>query len=283
MTAAAPSAEVFNNMGIVQLRRGATSQTGRATYFFYKAVDLKPASPDYTFNLGYAYLEEQDHQAALYWLREAVRRQPADADAHFALAAALQATNARTEADRERELARRLSADYEEGQRPSGDAVPKGLERVRPYLDRPGGTRTDTALASTEQRDQRELAGFHLERGRRFFEREDDRNALAELERTIYLSPYQAEAHLLVGRIHLRAGRTREAIEALKISLWSQETPAAHVALGEAYLQARDPAAAQEEAARALKMSPGLAEATTLLERARGLATAAPASDRQRR
>ena len=36
--------------------------------------------------------------------------------------------------------------------------------------------------------------------------------------------------------MHLRAGRTREAIEALKISLWSEETAEAHEALGEAYL-----------------------------------------------
>ena len=35
--------------------------------------------------------------------------------------------------------------------------------------------------------------------------------ALAELRRVIYLSPYEAQAHLLMGRIHLRAGRPGEA------------------------------------------------------------------------
>ena len=135
--------------------------------------------------------------------------------------------------------------------------MPKHLERVREYLERPGAARADSALASTERRDQTELAAFHLDRGRRFFEREDDRSALTELQRAIYLSPYQAEAHLLLGRLHLRAGRTRDAIDALKISLWSEETPAAHVALGEAYLQAKDPDAARAEAERALELAPG--------------------------
>ncbi len=265
----APAAEIFNNLGVVQLRRGANPQTGKATYYFNKAVELNSGSADYTFNLGYAYWEEQDYPAAVYWLREAVRRQPTDADAHFVLAAALKATNAATEADRERELARRLSAGYEEDDPKATEPVPKRLERVREYLERRGAARADSVLTSTERRDQSELAAFHLDRGRRFFEREDDRSALTELQRAIYLSPYQAEAHLLLGKLHLRAGRTKEAIDALKISLWSEETPGAHVALGEAFLQAKDLEAARKEAERALELAPGLTGATELLARTR--------------
>lgn len=260
--------EVFNNLGVIQLRRGAAAQGGRATYFFNKAVERDPAQADYAFNLGYAYWREQDHQAALYWLREAVRREPGGSDAHFVLAAVLQATGAATEAARERELARRLSAAYEEqGTTREADAVPANLERLRPYLDPPGARRTDTALMATEQRGQRELVTFHLDRGRRFFERENDRDALAELQRAIYLAPYQAEAHLLVGQVHLRAGRVAEAIAAFKIALWSEESAAGHAALGEAYRQAKDLAAARREAERALEMSPGLPAATALMER----------------
>jgi Tfp pilus assembly protein PilF len=262
----APSPEVFNNLGVIQLRRPATPQTGRATYFFNKAVELEP-SADATFNLGYAYWREQDNAAALYWLRESVRRDPADADAHFVLAASLDATGAATEAAGERELARRLSAQYEESEQRAnqGATVPPNLERVSAFLRRPEAGRTDSALVATEQREQREMATFHLDRGRRFYEREDDRSALTELQRAIYLSPYQSEAHLMVGRIHLRAGRTREAIEALKISLWSEETAAAHLALAEAYVLAKDTASAGKEVSRALELSPGLTEATKLL------------------
>jgi Tfp pilus assembly protein PilF len=270
LSAAQPAVEIFTNLGIVQLRRGATTQTGRATYFLNKAVELDPMSVNAAFNLGYAYWQEQDQPAALYWLREAVRRDPADADAHFGLASVLEASGSATEAQRERELARRLSAEYEEGgDRPNGATVPKGLERLSLYLQRPEAGRADSALVATERREQSEMATFHLDRGRRFFEREEDRGALAELQRAIYLSPYQAEAHLLVGRIHLRAGRTHEAIEALKISLWSQETAEGHIALGEAYLQGKDPTAARAEAERALVLKPGLAAASQLLDRTR--------------
>jgi tetratricopeptide (TPR) repeat protein len=86
------------------------------------------------------------------------------------------------------------------------------------------------------------------------------------LRRAIYLAPYQAEAHLLIGRIHLRAGHTAEAIEALKIALWSEESAPAHVALAEAYVKAKQMDAARKEAERALEMMPGMPEAARLLE-----------------
>jgi tetratricopeptide (TPR) repeat protein len=269
LNATAPTPELLTNLGVIQLRRTPTAQQGRATYFLHKAVELNTMSADAMFNLGYAYWEEQDGQASVYWLKEAVRLDPADADAHFVLASALDATGAGTEGGRERELARRLSAGYEEGESGrNATAVPRGLERMALFLQRPEAGRADSALVATEQREQREMATFHLDRGRRFYDREEDRAALTELRRAIYLSPYQAEAHLLVGRLHLRAGRTRDAIEALKISLWSEETAEAHEALGEAYLLEKNTAAAHAEAERALALRPGYAEATQLLKQA---------------
>ena len=82
-----PSARALNNLGIVQLRRGSTPQTGQATSYFKKAVETDPDDFDYFFNLGYAFWHERDTQAAIYWLRETVRRNPADGDAHFVLGA----------------------------------------------------------------------------------------------------------------------------------------------------------------------------------------------------
>ena len=88
-----------------------------------------------------------------------------------------------------------------------------------------------------------------------------------ELNHALYLSPYLADAHLLLGRIHLRNGRVHDAIDAFKIALWSAETADAHAALGEAYRQAKDPAAARAEAQRALALDPASAEAEALLAR----------------
>jgi tetratricopeptide (TPR) repeat protein len=264
-----PTAAALNNLGIVQLRRGGTSQNGgQATYFFNRAADADSSDPEYFFNLGYAYWLERDAKSAIYWLREAVRRNPADGDAHFVLGAALAAAGNTVGAAREKELARRLSSTYEEWEkRPAGEQVPRGLERIKNDVELPSQKSAADVLNASGQRDQQELTRFYLDRGRRLFQQENDREAMADLNRTLFLSPYEAEAHLLLGRIHLRAGRVAEAVDALKISLWSSETAAAHAALAEAYLEAKEPESARAEIDRALVLDPTSSEARRVLDR----------------
>lgn len=259
------SATVANAIGVAELRRTATPQPGRATYYFSQASELDPTAGDWFFNLGYAYWIDKDPKAAIYWLREAVRREPTDGDAHFILGVALQQTGAAAEATRERELAARLSSKYAgwESRATGGDPVPRGLERLHEEL-LPARSRVDNIITTAGQRDQETLATFHLDAGRRAFQREADREAIQELRRALYLSPYLAEAHLMLGRLYLRGGRPAEAVDALKIALWSEETVAAHVALAEAFLQVEDQVSARAEIDRALAMDPKSPDALAL-------------------
>ena len=270
-TAPAPAAlaPVLNNLGVTELRRSSGAQPGSATYYLTRAADADPGDADYRFNLGYAYALERNYKAATYWLREALRRNVTDPDAHYVLAIALEATGSTLEAAREKDLAQQLSSRYEEqtaARPPARLEVPQGLERLRTDLVSPHGMRPDQAILSSAQREQRDLAAFHLDRGRRLFEREQDREALAELRRVVYLSPYEASAHLLIGRIHLRTGRPADAVEALKISIWSEDTAAARVALAEAWLSMKNVAAARGELTRALALDPSSTDAQRLLE-----------------
>lgn len=217
---------VLNNLGIVQLRRkgsgGSGSSSGQtAVRYFSEASRLDPDDPDLFFNLGYAYFAEGDPKAASHWLREAVRRAPADDEAHHALGVALQASGSSAEAAREKELARHLSSVWlEREKKEPGNAMPADLERLKTDIVEPGTLRVESVIVAAEQREQEQLARFHLERGRRMFEQERDSEAIAELRRAIYLTPYQADAHLLLGRAYHRSGRTKEAIDALKIAVW---------------------------------------------------------------
>lgn len=271
MQAVEASAPVANAIGVAELRKSVTHEPGRATYYFSQASELDPTEGDLFFNLGYAYWLDKDPKAAIYWLREAVRRDPGDGDAHFILGIALQQTGAAPEAARERELAERLSSKYKgwQAKAPGGDPVPRGLERLHEELT-PARARLDSAISSAGQRDQEKLAEFHLDAGRRAFAREADREAIAELRRALYLSPYLAEAHLLLGRLYLRGSRPADAVEALKISLWSEATVAAHLALAEAYLQVQDQAAARVEVERALALEPTSVDALAFKARVGG-------------
>jgi Tfp pilus assembly protein PilF/TolB-like protein len=262
-------AEVLNAIGVVQLQRGANPPGGKPAYFFAQAAQTDATDADYYFNLGYAYYVDRDPPAAAYWLREALRRDPTDGDAHYVLGAALQQTSATAEASRENELARRLSSGYAEWDKRAsggGDAVPRGLERMKDRLQRPG-VRVQSIITSTEQRDQAELAKFHFDAGQRAFDREADREAEQELRRALFLSPYLADAHLLLARIHLRGGRTGDAVQSFKIALGSEESVAAHLGLAEAYLQQKDGTNARAEVDRALALDPESDAAKALRDR----------------
>ena len=262
------AAAALNNMGVVQLRRGSSSEKGVPTYFLTRAADADPGDADILFNLGYAYVREGNTKGAIYWLREALRRDPGDAEAHYVLSVALQASGSSVEAERERELARQLSSRLEELEGRAADdrrTVLSGMERVREDPELRAGLRSEEIIVSSAQKEQRDLAVFHLDRGRRLFEREEDREALVELRRAVYLSPYEAQAHLLIGRIHLRAGRPAEAVDALKISIWSRETAEARIALAETYIRQQNVTAARAELGKALVLDPESAEATALL------------------
>lgn len=267
---ASPSPTVLNNLGVIQARRGATPQTGRAAYYFTKAAEADPEDPDYAFNVGYAYWLERDPQAAIYWLTEAVRRNPADGDAHAVLGAALLGTGARPEGEREKELARQLSSTYLEwDQRPgaAADPIPRGLERLRDDLEPARPLPADAARTPADPKERADLAAFHADRASRMFEQRQDSEAISELKRSIYLLPYQPEAHLLLGRIYLRSGRIAEATDALRISLWSRDSAEAHAVLGLAYLAARDEGAARAELKKAQQIDPTGADTKQLQAR----------------
>jgi tetratricopeptide (TPR) repeat protein/TolB-like protein len=215
-------AALLNNIGVVQLRRPPGAPGGKAVAFFREAVAADGGDADLFFNAGYAAWLDRDPQGAIDWLREAVRRNPADDAAHFVLGVALQASGNTVEAAREKELARRLSSAYADWEtKPGGDVVPRGLERLKLDIDMPASLRVEAALGAAEQRDQRAVAAFHLANGRRLFLEGRDEEAIGELRRTIFLAPYESEAHLLLGRIYLRTGREQDAIDALTIAAWS--------------------------------------------------------------
>ena len=263
---------VYNNLGVIQARRGSvTAQTGKPAWYFTRASEAAPESPDYFFNLGYAYWLDKDTPAAIYWLREVVRRRPGDGEAHFVLAAALQAANNTAEGTRERELARQLSSRFDEwDRRPREDGVggvPRGLERASEAETMP--VRVDSALVSTTQQDHQQLARFHFERGQRLAEQQQDREAMSEFRKSLYLAPYDAQTHLALGRVLVRAGRLREAIESLKISLWSAESLDGRLLLADALLGTGERDEARVQAERALQLAPDSAEARALLERIR--------------
>ena len=266
-----PDPGISNALGILQLRRGAPAQgTSAPTVYFGRAADDDPSNTDYVFNLGYAFALANDSKSALFWLREVVRYDAADGDAHLVMSAVLAASGKTVEAQREFDLARLLGTSAELiGATPTAK-VPPGLERTQADLEATVGRRADTVIANPSQRDQQETAAFHLARGRRLFEEQKDREALDELRRAMYLAPYLDEPHLLAGRLYRRSGRLNEAIDEFKVAIWCRETAQARLALAEALFETGEKDVAKKEAERALMLDPQSSAARELLKKIGG-------------
>ena len=260
-----PSAVLANALGVVELRRTGASPADAASHFSVAAA-AAPHNPDYQFNLGYARARAGDRAGALAALREVVRLNAADADAHALMGALLLAEGRSVEATRERELAASLGVAA--GDEPETATVPDGLERLPLEIDPESGDRAEAARPG--QGDERATAAYHLERARNLVEARRDREAIGELRRAIYLDPYLDEPHLLLGAVLQRAGRLAEAIDEFRVALWARETAEAQVALGRALVASGDREAARRAAVRALELDPNSIEARELLNRIGG-------------
>ncbi len=265
MQAERASAVIANALGVAELRRTGASPADAARHFS-TAADAAPDNPDYAFNLGYARARAGDSAGALAALREVVRLDAADADAHALMGVLLAAAGRSAEARRERELAASLGASAGDG--PDDAAVPDRLERLPIEVD-PDSVGVVEA-GRPGQGDQRATAAYHLESARNLVEARRDREAIGELRRAIYLDPYLDEPHLLLGVVLQRAGRLAEAVDEFRVALWARETAEAQVALGRALAESGDREAARRAAMRALELDPSSVEARELLNRIGG-------------
>jgi tetratricopeptide (TPR) repeat protein len=265
-----PAPALSNALGVVQLRRGLLTGPESATAYFDRAVNARPDETSFLFNLGYAYALAREVPTALQWLRETVRFDAANGDAHLVMSSLLAGSGRQIEAQRELDLARLLGTSVETAKLSLGPAVPPGLEQLATDLDVDSPVRLETAVGNPAERDQRQVAQYHLDRGRRMFEERRDRDAINELRRAAYLAPYEEEPHRLLGQLYQRAGRLAEAIDELTVALWAKETPAGRIALGTALLENGDLEGARREAERALVLQPSSAEAKALLKRIGG-------------
>lgn len=73
-----PLTEVYNNLGVVDARRG---RRGAASEYFSRAVTADPSDPDYRFNYALALFKNGDSAGAARQLREELQHRSTDAEA----------------------------------------------------------------------------------------------------------------------------------------------------------------------------------------------------------
>jgi Tfp pilus assembly protein PilF/TolB-like protein len=78
LSARLPLTEVYNNMGVVEARRG---RRAAAVEYFSKAFNADPNDADYRFNLAVALFKNGDIAGAVRQLREELQQRPTDGEA----------------------------------------------------------------------------------------------------------------------------------------------------------------------------------------------------------
>ena len=267
---AQPTPAVLNNLGVVQLRRGGTPQTGSPTYYFNKAARGRSRRSG---------LRLQPR------LRLLAGSRSAGGDLLAARSGAAQ-PGRRRRAFRARRRARgRRQHDGGYARARAGAALVVDLRasgtsgrRARPCPR--ARARQERRRAAARQRHRvasgdvgaaragSELAAFYLDRGRRLYQQENDREAVSRAEsRAVSLALPRRRTPAASAAFICATAALHEAIDAFKIALWSAETAEAHAALGEAYRQAKELDAARAEAERALALDPASVDAEELLAR----------------
>jgi tetratricopeptide (TPR) repeat protein len=112
-----PLTEVYNNIGVVDARRG---RHAAAAEYFSKAVAADPSDPDYRFNYALALFKGGDSSGAARQLREELQHRPTDAEAKSLLEMASRgvtppsSTSAASGSSQARIPIERIKRDYDE-------------------------------------------------------------------------------------------------------------------------------------------------------------------------
>jgi len=260
-----PLAEVSNNLGVLEARRGRYAE---ALASFEKAYDVDRADPDYAFNLGAClwYLRKYD-QAAQH-LEEALRANDDDPAAHALLGAVLEKLG---DAAGERREQRWLTEHEGDSGKLTADEDILPWTRLKKHYDgrafRLLSLTVRNAMEATLAKEPPEQhGGVHLARGQQFLTEGRLTEAEHELTEAVALLPGSGDAHLALGQVYELENRHREAATELESSLKLHDSAPAHVWLARVYLALNQVDAARNQSQLALVLDPGNRYAKNLID-----------------
>jgi tetratricopeptide (TPR) repeat protein len=267
--------EILNNLALALAREGKTSD---AQGNFKHAVELDPDEDDYPFNLGLLAFRANDFSAAAAAFREAVQREPDNAEDRALLIQSLDRAGKKAEADEERNAVAEalgpsalptIHVDAKSDAQSHLDRVKTDLDVTALRLEvlssgtpvapaSANGNSATAAAASTPaahiRQGRQELAGGRLELAEAQF-----RAALAS-------DPTNAAAHVGLAEVNRRRYKYDDAVAELQLSLKSRDSAVVRTTLARVYLEQNKFALARAEAQKALAIAPNYTEAKQLLD-----------------
>lgn len=259
-----PLNEVSNNLGVLEARRGRYSE---ALANFERAYQSDPSDVDFCFNRGVALWYEKRYQSAAESLREAVRANDDDSEAHTLLALVLEKLG--DDAAEQRELDWLAEHEVGPAAEQPGDMLPQPRLKKN-YNGRAFRLLELTLHNALEERlanaSPQEHSDVHLALGKKFFTERRYAEAERELSEVVSLTPADPQGYLLLAQVLETEGKHQEAAAELEASLKLKNTVEAHLSLAHVYLSLNQPALARMQGQAALDLDPGNHEAEQLIQ-----------------
>ena len=243
-----PLTEVYNNLGVVDARRGLRAA---AVEYFSKAVAADPSDSDYRFNLAVALFKNGDTAGAARQLREELQRRPSDAEAKLLLEMINRGVTAPTNA----------GAAAGTGLPASGSQPRIPIERIKRNYDEASyrqlqmelNNLSEQRLAKTARNAQ---TPAHLERGKQLLAKNANAEAAREFRDAITADGNSAAAHAGLAEALERTGNEPNARAEAQISLRLQPNAPAYLVLARLDLKQNQTQSASEAADKALALEP---------------------------
>jgi len=251
-----PLTEVYNNLGVVEARRGHRTT---AIEYFSKAVGADPNDPDYHFNLAVALYRNGESAAAARQLKEELQQRPSDAEAKSLLdvinrgsappapSAAAAAGNALLPPNQTRVPLERIKRNYDE-------ASYQQLELEIHNL-------TEARLAKMNSHDH---SAYHVQRGEEMLAQNMPEQAGSEFRDAISADPNNAAAHAQLAELLEKKGDLNNARTEAQTSIRLKPNVDALLVLAWLDLKQNQMQAAENEVQRALALEPANAAALAL-------------------
>ncbi len=252
-----PLTEVYNNLGVVEARRGHRAQ---AVEYFTKAVNADPNDPDYRFNLAVTLYRNGDSAGAGRQLKEELQQRPSDGEAKALLdlinrgvpppapvAAGTSASNSLLPPTQTRVPLERIKRNYDEASYRQLELEIHNFAEVR--------------LAKMSGHDH---SAYHLEQGKQLLAQNMTAQAESEFREAISADNNNAAAHAQLAMLLEQKGDLTNARVEAQNSVRLKPNVDALLVLARLDLKQNQLTTAQNEVDRALAIEPANVAAQAL-------------------
>ncbi|HXH49302.1 MAG TPA: tetratricopeptide repeat protein [Terriglobia bacterium] len=272
-----PLGEVFNNLGVVELRAGRYDE---ALEDFQRALQKDQADSDYAFNMSMAFWHLKKYDQVSNYLHKVLAQDADDLEAHVLLAEV--SGELGDTGTRENQLAWISDHEKDPADDPPGDnstvqSASDPSPRIKKEYDGKAFHLLSIELARAAHKTLEDQPGHeiraagqtHLKQGQDLLSAGRLAEAERELTQAVLLLPHSSEAHRVLGQAYEREGKHTLAATEFEASLKEKDSFDAHLGLAKAYvsLDHLEPALKQTQAAQQLE--PANTEARDLAEQIR--------------